>query len=161
MLTRDDLSRILVGEVAGVADDQVIEAEGYDAIQEMLTTMRSISFPSIILEDQSSGVVQVVEGPLDTFTQSFWVMDRVARSETKSSIVRSMKELGKQILARLLKAKIEGEACLQDWEHIRTTYMRRDGGQNAAGWEMVLTFKENFTLEYAGPEQTGNDATLG
>lgn len=150
MLTRDDLSRILAGYVVGVTDGQVIEAEGYDAILELLTSMRSLSFPSIILEDQSSGVVQVVEGPLDTFTQSIWVMERVARSETQSSIARAMKELAKQILARLLEAKVCGEACLRDWDHTRTTYMRRDGGQTAAGWEMVITFKENFTLEYDG-----------
>ena len=127
-------------------ETQVLEADGLDAILELLKTLRSVEFPAAILEGRSSGTIQLVEGPLDTFTQSVWVMGQFARDESEAALYDATFQLAVRVLTRLLDDFKAGVPELIGWEYQRTAYMKRYGGQNARGWELVLTFKENIPL---------------
>ena len=155
MLSKTYLDSALVGAVAGItAADQILEANGLDAILELVTTLRSVSFPAVILEARSSGSIQLVEGPLDTYTESIWVMGQLGRGESEAQIYRDTMALMRLVLAKLLNdAKSGLHPELDGWDWTRTTYMKRYGGQNARGWELVLTFKENFSLLF--PQTAG------
>ena len=148
MLNKDYLQRTLVGALAELtnADTQILEADGLDAILELLKALRSVEFPAAILEGRSSGTIQLVEGPLDTFTQSVWVMGQFARDESEAALYDETFQLALRVLTRLLDDFKAGAPELTGWEYQRTAYMKRYGGQNARGWELVLTFKENIPL---------------
>jgi len=143
MLTRDYLNSALV-ETGLVA--QVLEAQGLDAIVELLTNLRSVQFPVAILESRSAGTVQLIEGPLDTYTESIWIMGQFGREESEAALYEEMRQLSLRVLAQVLKDFKAGTTCLEGWNHNRTAYMKRYGGQNARGWELVLTFNDNFPL---------------
>lgn len=146
MLTKEYLSRTLRKLLAN-PEKQLLEAQGLDAILEMLYNLRSVEFPVVILEGRSNGTIQLVEGPLDTFTQSIWVMGQFARGEDEADVYDEMYALGLQLLALLMKdAREEHTRELEAWDWSRTSYMKRYGGQNTRGWEFVLTFKEDFGL---------------
>ncbi len=148
MLTKSYLDNAIVGVIEGFtdADAQVMEANGLDAIIELITGLRSVSFPAVILEGRSSGTVQLVEGPLDTYTESVWVMGQFGRGESEAAIYESTRQLAFRILAKFLADFKAGAPELSGWDHTRTAYLKRHGGQNARGWELVLTFKDNFSL---------------
>lgn len=130
------------------ADAQLLEGNGYDGVIDILQNMRSISYPCVILEAASSGTVQLVEGPLDTYTQSLWVMGQLGRGESEPALYLQMKALMRKVVARLLEDYRCGVPEVQDLDWTRFSYMQRWGGPNARGWEVVLTFKENFSLIY-------------
>ena len=148
MLTREYLNSALVGVIAGFtdADTQILEADGLDAILELLKSLRSVTFPAAILESRSSGAIQLVEGPLDTYTESIWIMGQFGRDESEADLYRSTFTLAKAVLAKLLDDAKNGASALEGWDWQRTTYMKRYGGQNARGWELVLTFRDNISL---------------
>lgn len=148
MLNKDYLQRTLVGALAELtnADTQILEADGLDAILELLKTLRSVEFPAVILEGRSSGTIQLVEGPLDTFTQSVWVMGQLGRDESEADLYAETFQLAVSVLKRLLHDFKEAAPEMAGWDHTRTSYMKRYGGQNARGWELVLTFKEDIPL---------------
>ncbi len=148
MLSRNLLIDILVGHVTGIADpNQIREADGLDAILELVAQLRAVVFPSVILESRSSGSIQLVEGPLDTCTESIWVMDQLGRGEDEADLYRSTHATAVLILKALLAAANDGQHPeLAGWDWSRISYMKRYGGQNARGWELVLTFKENISL---------------
>ena len=148
MLNKRYLQTALVGPLDDFthAETQVLEADGLDAIMELLKTLRSVEFPAVILEGRSSGTIQLVEGPLDTFTQSVWVMGQLGRDESEAELYENTRRLALRVLARMLDDFKENVPELNGWDYSRTLYMKRYGGQNARGWEMVLTFKENIPL---------------
>lgn len=147
MLSRDLINRILSGmpEIRS-AGSQIFEGDGYDAIMDILKSMRSVEFPAIVLESRSSGTIAIVEGPVDTYTQSLWVMGQLGRNEDEAALYRDMFCLCKEILARMLAAKSSGEPELQGWHHDYISYMKRYGGPNTRGYELVIAFKDDISL---------------
>lgn len=143
MLNAEYLNSALV-ETGLVA--QVLEAQGMDAIVELLTNLRSVEFPVAILESRNAGTLQLVEGPLDTYTESIWIMGQFGRGESESALYEQMRQLSIRVLAKILDDFKSGTTVLQGWNHNRTTYMKRYGGQNARGWELVLTFNDDISL---------------
>lgn len=152
MLKKNYIDRAIVGVIEGFtnAETQVLEANGLDAILELLTNLRSITFPLVILEDRSSGIIQMIEGPLDTFTQSIWIMGQFGRGESEAAVYDETRNLAVLILSRFRQMAVNGEPALQGWDWSRTQYLKRYGGPNARGWELVLTFKENISLLMPG-----------
>lgn len=148
MLSREYLSRALIGVIPGFenADTQILEAQGLDAILELLTNLRSVEFPVAILESRSSGTIQLVEGPVDSYTESIWIMGRFGRDESESGLYAETHALALRVLAKLLDDAKNGEPCLSGFDWRRTQYMKRYGGQNARGWEIVLSFTDNISL---------------
>ena len=65
------------------------------------------------------------------------------------NIIENIKQtfqLAVSVLKRLLHDFKAAEPEMAGWDHTRTSYMKRYGGQNARGWELVLTFKEDIPL---------------
>ena len=148
MLTNSFLRRIL-GQLVSFPDpeNQILEGNGYDGIQDILNGSRSIEWPCVILESGGSGTFQVVEGAVDTYTQSVWVMDRLGRTESEAEVYRKTKELSRQVAAMLLAeglGKGTPEAADIQWQQV--TYMQRYGGPDARGYELIFTFKENISM---------------
>ena len=129
-------------------DNQILEAQGFDTITALLTSFNRVKFPVVILEDRSSGSVQLVEGPVDFFTQSIWIMEQLGGEDNESEIYRHAFHLGQRhILPILLNARSHGMCReLNRWDFRRVSYMKRWGGPNARGWEFVLSFSEDFSL---------------
>lgn len=127
-------------------DSQILEGNGYDGVIDILQNMRGVSYPCVILEAGGSGTIQFIEGPVDTFTQSLWVMGQLGRGEDEAALYSQMKALARKIAAKLLADGNRGaeEVASIDWS--RFSYMQRWGGPNARGYELVFTFKENFSL---------------
>lgn len=128
-------------------DTQILQGNGYDGVIDILQNLRSVTFPAVILEAGGSGSCQVIEGPVDTFTQSLWVMGQLGRSEDEALLFSQMKALARKVTAIILQDAAAGvqEVAGLDWS--RYTYMQRYGGPNARGYELIFTFKENFSLE--------------
>ena len=148
MLTNSFLRRVL-GQLVSFTDpeNQILEGNGYDGIQDILNGSRSIEWPCVILESGGSGTLQVVEGAVDTYTQSVWVMDRLGRTESEAEVYRKTKELSRQVAAMLLAeglGKGPPEAADIQWQQV--TYMQRYGGPDARGYELIFTFKENISM---------------
>jgi hypothetical protein len=126
---------------------QILQGNGYDGVIDILQNMRGVTYPCVILESGGSGSVQVVEGPVDTYTQSLWVMGNLGRGEDEDALFRAMKALTMKVFAKLLQDWREGtHPEVQELDHQRFTYMQRWGGPNARGYELVLTFRENYSL---------------
>lgn len=149
MLTKEFLIDALVGQVSEIQnEEQVVEGDGMDAILDLLMNMRTVQFPAVVLESRSSGSIQLVEGPVDTYTESLWVMEQLGRSESEAEIYQEARMLALSVLQRLLDEYKKGEPQLMGWDFGRILYMKRAGGQNARGWEIVLTFQDNISLLY-------------
>lgn len=149
MLSKNLISSALIGVVPGFSnpETQLLEAQGLDAILELLTNLRSVEFPAAIFEDRSSGVFNLNNDvPLDTFTQSVWIMGQFGRDESESNLYAETHALALRFMAKLLDMAKNDEPALEGWDWRRTQYLKRYGGQNARGWELVLTFTENFSL---------------
>lgn len=128
-------------------DQQILQGNGYDGVIDILQNMRSVIYPCVILECGSSGTVADVEGPVDTFTQSLWVMGQLGRGEDEAALFLSMKQLAMKIVAKLMLDMSAGNANVQGLDYQRFSYMQRYGGPNARGYELVLTFRQNFSLQ--------------
>lgn len=128
-------------------DTQILQGNGYDGVIAILENLRSVEFPCVILEAGGSGSCQLIEGPVDTFTQSLWVMGQLGRSEDEALLFSQMKALARKVTAIILQGAAAGvpEVAGIDWS--RYSYMQRYGGPNARGYELIFTFKENFSLE--------------
>lgn len=126
---------------------QILQGNGYDGVIDILQNMRGVTYPCVILESGGSGSVQVVEGPVDTYTQSLWVMGNLGRGEDEDALFRAMKALTMKVFAKLLQDWSEGtHPEVQELDTQRFTYMQRWGGPNARGYELVLNFRENYSL---------------
>ncbi len=144
MLNQSLLNRILKELPEFTDNHQILEGDGYDAVIDLLGNLRSVKFPAVILESRSSGVISIVEGPLDRSTQSIWVMGQLGRDENEAALYDSMFELTKKVISKLLAYHDTPE--LHEWNHSRISYMKRYGGQNARGYEIILNFEENIGL---------------
>ena len=87
---------------------QILQGNGYDGVIDILQNMRGVTYPCVILESGGSGSVQVVEGPVDTYTQSLWVMGNLGRGEDEDALFRAMKALTMKVFAKLLQDRREG-----------------------------------------------------
>lgn len=128
-------------------DTQILEGNGYDGVLDILKSSRSIEYPCAILESGDSGSLQVIEGPVDTYTQSLWIMDRLGREEDEAAIYAKAKKLTRLVIALILQeglAKGVPEAAGITWQNV--SYMKRYGGPDARGYEIIFTFKENISL---------------
>lgn len=127
-------------------DAQVFQGNGFDGVIAILENLRSVSFPCVVVEAGGSGSCQLYDGPVDTFTQSVWVMGQLGREEDEAALYTAMKQLSRKVTAKLLEDSAAGvpEVAGIDWT--RYSYMQRWGGQNARGYELVFTFKEDFSL---------------
>ena len=125
---------------------QILQGNGYDGVIDILQNMRSVVYPCVILEAGGSGTVADVEGPVDTFTQSLWVMGQLGRGEDEAALFASMKTLAMKIVAKLMMDITTGAPEVEGLDYQRFSYMQRYGGPNARGYELVLTFRQNFSL---------------
>ena len=148
MLTVDFLKRTLFRlKEFWSRDTQILEGSGYDGIISLLDELRSVEFPCVVLESGGTGTVQLVEGPVDTYTQSVWVMGQLGRGEDEAELYARMRELARKVAALLLAAgATDGAPEVAGLDWTRFTYMKRWGGQNARGYEIMFTFRENFSL---------------
>lgn len=128
-------------------DQQILQGNGYDGVIDILQNMRSVIYPCVILEAGSSGTVADIEGPVDTYTQSLWVMGQLGRGEDEAALFASMKRLAMKIMAKLMVDMSAGMQEVQGLDYQRFSYMQRWGGPNARGYELILTFRQNFSLE--------------
>lgn len=138
-----------MGVVPGFSnpETQLFEAQGLDTILELLTNLRSVEFPAAILEGRSNGIISLDNDvPLDSFTQSVWIMGQFGREESESNLYAETHALALRFMAKLIDMAKNGEPALEGWDWRRTQYMKRYGGQNARGWELVLAFTENTSL---------------
>ena len=127
-------------------DAQVIEGSGYDAIIALLDNLRGVEFPCVVLESGNSGTCQVYDGPVDTYTQSIWVMGQMGREEDEALLYAQMKQLARKVIAKLLDDFRKEVPQVADIDWNRFTYIRHGGGQNARGYEIIFTFRENCSL---------------
>lgn len=149
MLSKNLISSALINVVPGFsnADTQVLEAQSLDTILELLTNLRSVEFPCAILEGRSNGIISLDNDvPLDSFTQSVWIMGQFGREESESDLYAETHALALRFMAKLIDMAKNGEPALEGWDWRRTQYLKRYGGQNARGWELVLAFTENTSL---------------
>ena len=149
MLSTRYLADLLAGRLPEIADPdaQIIESQGLDTITALLSSFNSARYPVVILEGRSSGSIRMVEGPVDFHTESIWVMEQLGREDDEARIYEDAFRLARRILALLLHDSASGEHCeLDGWDYRRTSYMKRYGGPNARGWELVLSFAEDFPL---------------
>ncbi len=138
-----------MGVVPGFSnpETQLFEAQGLDTILELLTNLRSVEFPAAILEGRSNGIISLDNDvPLDSFTQSVWIMGQFGREESESNLYAETHALALRFMAKLIDMAKNGEPALEGWDWRRTQYLKRYGGQNARGWELVLAFTENTSL---------------
>ncbi len=140
-------------------DCQILQGNGYDGVMDILQNMRSVIYPCVILEAGGSGTVADMEGPVDTFTQSLWVMGQLGRGEDEAALFAQMKTLAMKIVAKLMADMTSGAEEVQGFDYQRFSYMQRYGGPNARGYELVLTFRQNFSLLLTDADfkQTGED----
>lgn len=142
-----DSVRDLVTDV----NKQVVTGAGYNAIVELLLT-RQKDFPCIVLEDPDGGELSSRPGGFDNYTQSIWVMDRVGANQNPEPFFTSTKTLLKKVVARLIRLN-SGEEFPKiknlDLSHI--PYMKREGGNELAGWEAVITIREDVDLSDEQP----------
>jgi hypothetical protein len=147
MLSKDHIIELLKGTIAELKDDShFLDGYGYDSIVSLLTNLRTVSFPAIILEGRGTGTINLVEGPVDRFSQSIWVMGRLGRDEDETALYDDMFKLMHRVLVKILAAAKNGDPQLAGWNWRSITYMKRYGGQDARGYEVVLTFEENISL---------------
>lgn len=145
MLNRDNLLHIINDLInPDFGNKQVIMGNGYDAIIDILQNVRTVEYPAFILECRDSGYFHVVEGAVDFHSQSIWIMGVLERDEDEAALYEAMFQLAKKVISRLLKHRNDG--CLSGWQPNRISYMKRYGGPNSRGWELILNFNEDISL---------------
>lgn len=149
MLTSDYIKEVL-GRLQAFQnpETQILEGNGYDGVLDIIKNSRSIEYPCVILESGGSGTLQVIEGPVDTYSQSLWVMDRLGREESEALIYAKMKNLTRLVAAILLNDGLTNErpeSSSITWQQV--SYMQRYGGPDVRGYEIIFTFKENISLQ--------------
>lgn len=147
MLSRNHLCELLTSSLKEFENkDQFLDGYGFDAIISMITSLRTVDFPCVILEGRSTGTMQLVEGPVDSYSQSIWIMDQMGRNEDETALYDKMYALMIEVIKVLIAARKAGDAELEGWNWKRLTYMKRFGGQNARGYELVISFEDNISL---------------
>lgn len=145
MLSINQLSKILLEMDEFQSQSQILEGDGYDAVIDLLSNLRGVEFPAAVLESRSSGVINLIEGPVDSYSQSVWIMGQLGRDESEAELYAAMFTLAKKVIGKFLD-HITSDSGLEEWDFSRISYMKRYGGQNARGYEILLNFKENIPL---------------
>jgi len=148
MLTKEYLKNIL-SELQQVTciNEQLFEANGYDGVIEVLNNLRGIEFPCFVIEKKNSGVFQIIEGALDTYTQSLWIMGQIERDEEEkntSQLLDEMFHLMCDVIRLIIRDDLSGVLPGVDLSHI--SYNKRMGGPKCRGYEINLTFNDNISL---------------
>lgn len=125
---------------------QVISADGYDEVIAILENYSNMSFPCVIFEDPSLGVISINDGPLETSTCTIWVMTVRDREDNNAIYFTEMKALAMEILKLLVKGYNSGDSEMKDWDAGRVGWAKRLGGPNCLGYEFTLTFNEDINL---------------
>lgn len=125
---------------------QVISADGYDEVIAILENYSNMSFPCVIFEDPSLGVISINDGPLETSTCTIWVMTVRDREDNNAIYFTEMKALAMEILKLLVKGYNAGDSEMNDWDAGRVGWAKRLGGPNCLGYEFTLTFNEDINL---------------
>lgn len=171
MLKVSDLTRLLqsIPELQG--EGHILEGNGYDGIMAILKSLRETSYPCVILESRSSGQFSIGQsGPLDTGTQSMWVMGQMGRNEDECALYRSMFNLCRKIIRAMLSqypnvslSPAQADASLTDWDPTRISYMQRYGGPTCRGYELMLNFREytDFTVHEGSGSGSGSGSGTG
>ena len=125
---------------------QVISADGYDEVIAILENYSNMSFPCVIFEDPSLGVISINDGPLETSTCTIWVMTVRDREDNNALYFTEMKALAMEILKLLVKGYNDGDSEMKGWDAGRVGWAKRLGGPNCLGYEFTLTFNEDINL---------------
>ena len=143
MIQLATLKSCLTGLIAD-PEKQVVTGAGYNAIVEMVMN-RQQDFPCIVLEEQDGGIISIQPGGFDKYPQSIWVLDRCASNENPEQYYASTKQLLKGIIASLSRNSDD----YPDLEYVdfgRMPYLKRQGGNELYGWEVILTTEEDIDL---------------
>lgn len=128
-------------------DHQLFCANGYDGVIAILGALRGVEFPCVVIEERDSGYFQVVEGALDRYSQSVWIMGQVARDEdqdARSEMNDSMYVLMKRIVSIIILDATDG--LLPGVDLSRVSYYSRMGGPKCVGYELNISFNDNISL---------------
>lgn len=125
-------------------ENQIVTGAGYNAIVEMVMT-RQEGFPCVVLEDQDSGVISIQPGGFDKYPQSIWVLDRCASNENPEQYYASTKNLLKNVVASLSRNR-DFYPDIENIDFTRMPYLKRNGGNELYGWEVILTTEEDIDL---------------
>lgn len=143
MIQLATLKSCLTGLVAN-PEKQVVTGAGYNAIIEMVMN-RQQDFPCVVLEEQDGGILSIQPGGFDKYPQSIWVLDRCASNENPEQYYVSTKQLLKEIISSLSRNSDD----YPDLEYVdfgRMPYLKRQGGNELYGWEVILTTEEDIDL---------------
>lgn len=143
MIQLTTLKSCLQGIIADT-QKQVVTGAGYNAIIEMVMN-RQEDFPCVVLEEQDGGILSIQPGGFDKYPQSIWVLDRCASDENPEQYYASTKQLLKEVVASLSRNK-DSYPDLSNLDFVRMPYMKRQGGNELYGWEVILTTQEDIDL---------------
>lgn len=133
-----------VADLVANTKKQVVTGAGYNAIIEMVMN-RQQYFPCIVLEEQDGGILSIQPGGFDKYPQSIWVLDRCASDENPEQYYTSTKELLKEVIASLSRNRYIFQD-ITNLDFTRMPYMKRQGGNELYGWEVILTTQEDIDL---------------
>lgn len=106
---------------------------------------RQQDFPCVVLEEQDGGILSIQPGGFDKYPQSIWVLDRCASDENPEQYYTSTKELLKEVIASLSRNRYIFQD-ITNLDFTRMPYMKRQGGNELYGWEVILTTQEDIDL---------------
>lgn len=133
-----------VADLVANTEKQVVTGAGYNAIIEMVMN-RQQYFPCIVLEEQDGGILSIQPGGFDKYPQSIWVLDRCASDENPEQYYTSTKQLLKEVIASLSRNR-DNFYDITNLDFTRMPYMKRQGGNELYGWEVILTTQEDIDL---------------
>lgn len=143
MIQLSTLKTCLQGIIADT-EKQVVTGAGYNAIIEMVMN-RHQDFPCVVLEEQDGGIFSIQPGGFDKYPQSIWVLDRCASDENPEQYYASTKQLLKEVVASLSRNR-DFYTDIENIDFSRMPYMKRQGGNELYGWEVILTTQEDIDL---------------
>lgn len=143
MIQLSTLKTCLNGIIADT-EKQIVTGAGYNAIVEMVMN-RQQDFPCVVLEEQDGGILSIQPGGFDKYPQSIWVLDRCASDENPEQYYTSTKELLKEVISSLSRNRYIFQD-ITNLDFTRMPYMKRQGGNELYGWEVILTTQEDIDL---------------
>ena len=153
MITRDYLLTILPEIEEFSSDDiqyQVLEADGYDGVVALLSNVRDVCFPAVVIEDRTIGNISIDSGPVDSYSIPLWVMVSNDTTKTRTELFQSAFNMTLKIL-KLFMRDINSAADLSGWDFARIGYSKRSG-PDCYGYEVLMTFRDNIDLSYEQPD---------
>lgn len=145
MITSDYLKRVLpeLDEFKNKdMSEHVLDGNGYDGIMAILENLRSSTFPTVIVEDRSSGSITIDAGPVDVYSLPVWVMVAGENGDEYPAF-ESAFALVKKILK--LFVRDQDTADLDGIDLSRIGYYKRFA-PGCYGYEILLTFRVDIDL---------------